>query len=40
MSGESTGLAAVFAKVFSMDKLLGRDFEKGLARLKGVAEER
>ena len=40
MSGESTGAAAVFSKVFSMDKLLGRDFEKGLSRLKGVAEQR
>ena len=39
MSGENTGAAAVFAKVFSMDKLLGRDFEKGLSRLKGVAEQ-
>jgi hypothetical protein len=40
MSGESTGVAALFSKVFSMDKLLGRDFEKGLSRLKGVAEQR
>ena len=40
MSGENTGVAAVFAKVFNMDKLLGRDFEKGLSRLKGVAEQR
>ena len=38
MSGENRGLAAVFAKVFSMDKLLGKDFEKGLARLKTAAE--
>ncbi len=39
MSGENTGMAAVFAKVFNMDKMLGNDFDKGLARLKAVAEE-
>ncbi|WP_432478868.1 SRPBCC family protein [Nocardioides sp. GXQ0305] len=39
MSGENTGMAAVFAKVFNMDKMLGKDFDKGLARLKAVAEE-
>jgi polyketide cyclase/dehydrase/lipid transport protein len=38
MSGENKGLTAVFAKVFNMEKLLGKDFEKGLARLKAVAE--
>ena len=38
MWGENTGAAGVFAKVFSMDKLLGKDFEKGLTRLKAVAE--
>ena len=40
MSGTHTGAAAVFARVFSMDTLLGRDFEKGLSRLKGAAERR
>ncbi len=40
MTGESSGVAAVFAKVVNMDRLLGRDFEKGLSRLKGVAEQR
>ena len=39
MSGENTGMAAVFAKVFNMDKMLGKDFDKGLARLKAVAEQ-
>jgi hypothetical protein len=39
MSGENSGLSAVFAKVVNMDKLLGRDFDKGLSRLKGVAEQ-
>ena len=32
------GMAALFAKLFNMDKLLGKDFERGLARLKAVAE--
>ena len=39
MSGENSGLSAVFAKVVNMDKLLGKDFDKGLSRLKGVAEQ-
>ncbi|WP_203337857.1 SRPBCC family protein [Nocardioides limicola] len=38
MVGENTGLAAVFMKVFSMDKAIGKDFERGLAKLKAVAE--
>ena len=38
MTGENKGMAAVFARVFNMDKLLGKDFEKGLARLKSAAE--
>lgn len=38
MWGENTGMAAVFTKVFNMDKFLGKDFDKGLARLKAVAE--
>jgi polyketide cyclase/dehydrase/lipid transport protein len=39
MTGEQTGLMAVFGKFMKMDKLIGPDFEKGLARLKAVAEE-
>lgn len=39
MRGENKGLAALFARVFNMDKMLGRDFEKGLAGLKRTAEE-
>ena len=39
MTGDNKGMAAVFAKVFNMDKMLGKDFDKGLARLKAVAEE-
>ena len=38
MSGEQRGMAAVFAKLVPMDKLIGKDFEKGLARLKAAAE--
>jgi Polyketide cyclase / dehydrase and lipid transport len=39
MTGEQKGLMAVFGKFMSMDKMIGPDFEKGLARLKAVAEE-
>jgi Polyketide cyclase / dehydrase and lipid transport len=38
MRGSNKGFAALFAKVYSMDRLLGKDFEKGLARMKGAAE--
>ena len=38
MTGTNTGFAALFAKVFSMDRMLGKDFEKGLARMKTTAE--
>jgi uncharacterized protein YndB with AHSA1/START domain len=38
MLGRTTGIAALFGKVMSMDKLVGKDFEKGLARLKATAE--
>lgn len=39
MTGENKGTAAVFAKLFNMDRLLRKDFEKGLSRLKAVVEE-
>jgi hypothetical protein len=39
MTGEQTGLMGVFGRFFNMEKLIGPDFEKGLARLKAVAEE-
>ena len=39
MSGEQKGLMGLFGKVISMDRMIGPDFEKGLARLKAVAEE-
>ena len=38
MTGEQKGLMAVFGRVMPMEKLVGKDFEKGLARLKTVAE--
>ena len=38
MSGSNKGVAALFAKVIGMDRMLGKDFEKGLARMKGAAE--
>jgi Polyketide cyclase / dehydrase and lipid transport len=39
MAGQHEGfLMNLFSKVMSMDKLIGKDFEKGLARLKAVAE--
>ena len=38
MTGEQSGLMGVLGKVVPMDKLIGKDFEKGLARLKAVAE--
>lgn len=39
MSGASTGLAGLFSRFVSMEKLIGPDFEKGLARLKARAEQ-
>ncbi|MET0884017.1 MAG: SRPBCC family protein [Acidimicrobiales bacterium] len=38
MTGEQRGLMGLFGKVVSMDRLIGKDFEKGLTRLKAVAE--
>ncbi|MFP5416621.1 MAG: SRPBCC family protein [Actinomycetes bacterium] len=38
MTGDNKGLAAVFARLFNMDAMLGKDFEKGLAQLKAAAE--
>lgn len=40
MTGEKPGgLAGLFTRVVPMDRLVGKDFEKGLARLKAVAEQ-
>ncbi len=38
MTGEQKGLMSALGKVYSMDRLIGPDFEKGLARLKAVVE--
>src|ERR1700712_4931241 len=38
MTGEQKGMMAVFGKLMKMDKLIGPDFEKGLARVKVAAE--
>ena len=38
MSGEQRGLMSVLGRLVPMDRLVGKDFEKGLARLKSVAE--
>jgi hypothetical protein len=38
MTGEQRGLMGLVGRVVSMDKLVGKDFEKGLTRLKAVAE--
>jgi hypothetical protein len=38
MRGTNKGFAALFSKVFSMDRMIGKDFEKGLARMKAAAE--
>ena len=38
MTGEQRGLMGLFGKVVPMDRLIGKDFEKGLTRLKAVAE--
>ena len=38
MHGEQKGLVGLIGKVMSMDRLVGKDFEKGLARLKSAAE--
>ncbi len=38
MSGKNGFIAKAFCLVVDMDKMLGSDFEKGLAQLKNVAE--
>ncbi len=40
MTGEQRGLSALVGKVMPMDKLVGKDFERGLAQLKSAAEAR
>ncbi|MFD1811471.1 SRPBCC family protein [Rhodococcus gannanensis] len=38
MAGTRSGLMKVFGLVMNMDKIVGKDFEKGLASMKEVAE--
>ncbi|WP_041546678.1 MULTISPECIES: SRPBCC family protein [unclassified Nocardioides] len=39
MRGEPKGLWGLVGRLLPMDKMVGKDFDKGLARLKGVAEQ-
>jgi hypothetical protein len=39
MSGRTSGLMGVLGRVVPMDRMVGRDFEKGLAKLKLRAED-
>jgi len=39
MRGSRTGLMGVLGRVVPVDRLIGGDFEKGLARLRAVAEQ-
>lgn len=38
MRGTTKGFAALFSTFVPMDRLVGKDFEKGLARMKAAAE--
>ena len=38
MTGAHSGLSGLVARIVSMDRLVGKDFEKGLAALKTAAE--
>ncbi|MFE7800647.1 SRPBCC family protein [Nocardia sp. NPDC057440] len=38
MTGQHQGLMGLIGKVFPIDNMIGKDFEKGLGRLKAVAE--
>lgn len=38
MAGQQQGFMGLLSKVIPMDRLVGKDFEKGLARLKEVVE--
>ena len=39
MHGEHVGFMGLMSRVMPLDKMLGKDFEKGLSRLKAVAEQ-
>jgi hypothetical protein len=38
MRGQQKGIWGLAGRLFPMDRLIGKDFEKGLTRLKAVAE--
>ncbi|TCK00199.1 SRPBCC family protein [Nocardia alba] len=38
MTGTHSGMMGVLGKVFPIDNLIGKDFDKGLAKLKTIAE--
>jgi hypothetical protein len=38
MMGTTSGLSALFSRIVSMDRMVGKDFEKGLGRLEAAAE--
>jgi len=38
MTGRHQGLMGLIGKVFSIDNMIGKDFEKGLDRLRAAAE--
>jgi hypothetical protein len=40
MTGENKGIGKVFALFMNMDKMVGADFEKGLAALAGAVKQR
>ena len=40
MTGENKGIGKVFALFMNMDKMVGTDFEKGLASLAGAVAQR
>ncbi|MEV0356701.1 SRPBCC family protein [Nocardia sp. NPDC050697] len=39
MTGKRSGFLGVVGRVIPMDRFIGKDFEKGLARLKAAAEQ-
>ena len=39
MQGEHVGYMSLLSRVMPLDTMVGKDFEKGLARLKAVAEQ-
>ncbi|MFJ4652983.1 SRPBCC family protein [Nocardia sp. NPDC088792] len=38
MTGQQSGAMAIIGKLFPMERVVGKDFEKGLAQLKAAAE--